>query len=177
MGNLVIVFSLFVGNFTARGGDTLMSDGGKTEVIAIESEPGLRAFAEAYIDANNTKDIQRIKVMSHPKDLAAFEKYLAHLKPEPGDPKPTVEEMLLQDVVPANHPPFIVLRYLKDGPLPQAGLMKWPVRPTHLLQFTYETSPNHSVTFMFHVARVESRWFLVEGVPTSQFIKQMTQSK
>lgn len=163
--------------FSSSADTSLMNDGGKMETIPIESEPGLSAFAEAYISANNARDVQKIRAMTHPKDLAAYDKFLSKMKAAPGEGKPAVKEMLLQDIVPANHPPVIVQRYLNGSPPPQKGFMDWPVPPTHLLQFTYEKSAGNYVIFMFHVARLENRWFLVEGVPSAAFLKQMTGGK
>ena len=156
---------------------SLVMTDGKVEVIAIESEPGLRAFAEAYLAAQNAKDIQKIKAMVHPKDLAAVAAFVAHQPAAPGLTKPTLETVLLKRPFPQDHPPFIAHRYAKDSPVPQAGFRDWPVPPTHLIQFSYETSPNNSVTFLLHAVRVDSRWFVVEGVPSAEFIKKITQGK
>jgi hypothetical protein len=113
---------------SASAASTTTADtGGKTEVIALESEPGLKAFLDAYLAANNAKDISKLKAMRHPKDLAALTAFVAQQPAVPGKTKPTLEQALLRSAVPEKHPPFMVLRFLKDSPPPQAGLMDWPV--------------------------------------------------
>ncbi len=155
----------------------VVSDGGKTEPVALESEPGLEAFAETYLAARNARDSGKVKAMYHPADLAALAKFVQIQPAAPGQAKPTLEAVLLQNPVPATHPPFIVQRYLKDSPLPQAGFMEWPIPPTHLLQFSYSTGPNNGGIFVLRVAQVDHRWYVVGGAPSAEFIKKMTPPK
>lgn len=182
--NLFLLKSVFVAfallSFVpvSKADDDLLTDGEKMVVVPIESEPGLTAFAEAYIAAINARDAKRVTALCHPKDLAAFKRYLAHQRVEPWEEKTILEEsLLMQDPVPLPHPPLNVLRYRKESGVPQPAAFNWPVRPTHLLQFSYETSPNHSVIFMFHVARIKERWYVVEGVPTPAMIKELSKDK
>jgi hypothetical protein len=154
-----------------------ISTGGKTEAIPIETEPGLKAFLDTYLAANNAKDTEKLKAMRHPKDLAAWTDFWAHQPAAPGQKKPTLEQSLLRPTVPENHPPFVVLRFLKDSPLPQAAFVDWPVPPTHEVQLTYETAPNSTTAFLLELVREGDHWFAVGGVPDAEFIKKMTQGK
>ena len=154
----------------------VMSDG-KAEDVPIESEPGLTAFVEAYLAAQNAKDIQKIKAMYHPKDLEALAAFVTHQPVAPGQTKPTLDSVLLKAPFPQKHPPFLVQRYLKDSPLPQAGFRDWIVPPTHLIQFSYESKPDQYVTFMVHVAHLGTQWFVVDGVPSAEFIRKMSGGK
>jgi hypothetical protein len=156
---------------------SLVMTDGKVETVAIETEPGLLAFADAYVAALRAKDVPKIKAMFHPQSLAAAMAFFAHQPAAPGQTKPTIESRLLKDPGPENHPPFIVHRYTKDSPAPQAGFMDYAVRPSHLLQFSWETAPDNSSTFIMHVVREDNRWFLVEGVPSAEFLKKMNPGK
>jgi hypothetical protein len=153
-----------------------MTDG-KVEVVPIESEPGPLAFADAYVAALRAKDVPKIKTMFHPQSLAAAVAFFTHQPVAPGETKPTIESQLLKNPGPLNHPPFIVHRYIKNSLAPQAGFMDYAVRPSHLLQYSWETSPDNSSTFIMHVVRENNRWFLVEGVPSAEFLKKRNQRK
>lgn len=153
------------------------STGGHMELTPIENESGLRAFLDAYVAAINAKDVKKIKAMIHPKDLAAWTDFLAHQPAAPGQTKPTLDESLLLKAIPENHPPFIVQRFLKDSPLPQAGFMDWPIPPTHEVQFTWKTGPNSSRVFILELVHAGTQWFVVRGVPNADFIKKMTGGK
>lgn len=154
----------------------VMSDG-KTEDVPIENEPGLTAFVEAYLAAQAAKDVQKIKAMYHPKDLEALASFVAHQPVAPGQTKPTLDPVLLKAPFPQKHPPFLVQRYLKDSPLPQAGFRDWVVPSTHLIQSSYESKPDQYVTFMLHVAHLGTQWFVVDGVPNAEFIRKMSGGK
>lgn len=151
--------------------------GGKTEVIAIDSEPGLKAFLDAYVAANNAKDIKKLKAMRHPKDLAAWSAFLEKQPASPGQTKPTLEQSLLKEPIPADHPPFVVLRFLKDSPLPFKGMVDWPIPPTHEVQLDYSTGPNSLTGHVIELAKVGKDWFIVTGAPSAEFIKKMTSGK
>ena len=154
----------------------VMTDG-KVEMVAIESEPGLLAFADAYVAALRAKDVSKVKAMFHLRSLAAAMAFFANQPAAPGETKPTIESRFLKEPGPENHPPFIVHRYTKDSPAPQAGFMDYAVRPSHLLQFSWETAPGNSSTFLMHVVREDNRWFLAEGVPSAEFLKKMNPGK
>ena len=171
---LLLVAVAFHSRSQAAG--LVMSDG-KAEVVPIESEPGLRAFVEAYLAAQNAKDVPKIKAMYHPKDLEAVAAFVTHQPVAPGQTRPTLDSLLLKAPFPQDHPPFLVQRYLKDSPLPQAGFRDWPVPPTHLIQSSYESKPDQYVTFMLHVAHFGTQWFVVDGVPSAEFIKKMAGGK
>ena len=147
--------------------------GTKMETLPVDGEHGLEDFLVAYISATNAKDVEKIKAMCHPAFLAALKKFVEDTPAAPGQTKPAFDSMLLQKPVPANHPPFIVQRYLKDSPLPLAGFLDWPVPPTHFVQFTYETSPDHTITFMLQLAHLGDRWFVVNGIPSAESVKKM----
>ena len=172
--SVVVAFALVSFVPVSEADDGFLTDGEKMVVVPIENEPGLTAFAEAYVAAINARDAKRVAALCHPKDLAAFKRYLANQRVEPGEEKTTLEEsLLMQDPVPLPHPPFAVHRYQKGSGVPQPAAFNWPVRPTHLLQFSYEIGPNNTILFMFHVARIKDRWYVVEGVPTPAMIKEM----
>ncbi|MDD5349249.1 MAG: hypothetical protein PHQ12_03465 [Chthoniobacteraceae bacterium] len=162
-----------------NGGDSAktpeVSTGGHLEPIPIESEPGLQTFLEAYIAANNAKDIEKIKELNHPKDLDALRAFFASHKPAAF--AGTFEKVLLRGAIPENHPPFIVQRYRKDSPLPQAGWMEWPVPPTHQVQFTVKTAtgPNSydSSSFVIELVHADKRWFVLHGVPGPKMLEMI----
>jgi hypothetical protein len=156
----------------AGAGKLEADSGGHTETIPIDSEPGLKAFVDAYIAARNAKDIEAVKSMHHPKDLQAAVDFVAH-KPAAFD-KLTLENMLLKAPVPQNHEPFTVKRYLPDSPLPGRGFTVFPVRPTHEVQCSYTSGPNSVGSFLVEVAREGDKWFVVNGVLSPDAIKKMT---
>ena len=152
--------------------NAVSDDDTKIQTVAIESEPGLKPFIDRYIAAVNARDSKRIKAMTHPKDLEALIKFLAH---KPADYKDdTLKSMLLSDKpVPKNHTPFIVRRYLPGSPLPEEGLLIWTIRPTHTVEFTYEKRPRNEMWVFINLVRENDHWFLVGGVPDPDIVKNV----
>jgi hypothetical protein len=132
----------------------------------------LQSFLDAFIAANNARDIPKMKSMIHPKFLAAAQAFSAHQPAAPGQTKPSIETMLFQPALPPNHPPFIAQRYLKDSPLPQAAFMDWPIRPTHEVQVSFESTPHNIMVFRIELVREGDQWLAVGGLPNAEFIRK-----
>ncbi len=181
---LAIVLSIAAHNTNAQDAGKAKSPpaGGPTqavrsETIAMDSEPGLREFVEAYIAANNAKDMKKVLGMHDPKEIEALKKAFEALKPGAPGTLTWENAVLRATVVPDHHSAFTVKRFLKDSPLPGAGFVDWPVQPTHEVQCQFEREPNHTEVYIIDLARADGHWVAVHGVPNIDAFKNMQRTK
>ena len=142
---------------------------GQSRDVAID--PGQRRFAEQYVAAARTRDVERYKRLVHPQSLACF----------------TNENQDFFDDWTAR-----VFRWKWDGPYrivsvralgkksPLAAppsIATYPVAPTHQIQIDLEVGPARSATVIAEIASMGGTWRQVVPCPTAEGLAQFRAAK
>ena len=148
---------------------TSVSTGTKTEMVAIESEPGLKAFLDEYFAALTAKDRKKVVAMHHPKDWQAVVDFVAH-KPAAFS-KMTLENAVCNHTLPEKHGPYVVKRILPGSPPPQDGWLNWPVPPSMKVHCSYGNGDDHVRVLIEYLVLEDGKWFVVGGVPGPKMLQ------
>lgn len=117
------------------------------EFQLADSKPNLdseqRLFVENFIDAINTKNINKLKSLTHPECLA----YITEENKEFYD-----FSRWFKRNIPNNYKVFIK-EYKPEDILPFTEQFTYPVRPTHMIQIDYNIKENSGAAIMLQVAK------------------------
>jgi hypothetical protein len=138
--------------------------------IAIAIEPGQEQFIKEYVAAVNSKDVEKVKRLVHPKCLVCItdanrDYYHDYFSSE------------IEELIPDNYKITNIKPIGKDEPLLMSEAFSYPVRPTHWVQIDFERGPYDSTSILRQIIKSEDTWFMVLPCPTPITVKQFRGAK
>ena len=129
---------------------------------AAPGDPGQRTFVNDYMAAVGAKDVAALRRLIHPASLACM-----------NDSNRDFYDVLFANAV--KEGPRSSYRITRIGPttglaekLVPAGMIRYPVTPTHEVRIDFETGPNRSKTLIRQIAMADGSWLEVMPCPTPE---------
>jgi len=121
------------------------------------------ALAGKFIAAVNAKSREGQKRIIHPRcflDLSTLQKQF-------------LDETLARDfrkAIPEKR--TVKITRLTNGEVPFAGLMVWPVKPTHQFEIEFSTGENSSTSIIRFIAQEKDQWFIIVPMLNAENLKK-----
>ncbi len=126
------------------------------------------ALAEQFIVAVNGKNRQKQQAIIHPRcfaDLSALQQQF-------------LDEALAKDfkkTVPEKR--TVKVGKLEGVDLPFAGMMEWPVKPTHQFEIEFSTGEDSSTSIIRFIVKEKEGWFIIVPMLNAENLKQYEERK
>lgn len=131
----------------------------------VHDPTGPATFAKEFVDAINSKSVERRTMLLHPKSRACI-----NAKTQPY--YDWIFSRQLKYRIPANYKSSAT-PLPQDQALASDGKSDYPLRPTHQLQIDVETSPTSGMTFILLIVHDGAHWREVLPCPRPEFLGEI----
>lgn len=138
-----------------------------SQALAQDSEA--RSFVVRLVEVINSKSLEQRRALLHPASVPC-----ASIEPELFYARMVTRQS--RDPIPADYT-WKLHPVSPDEPLMFAGKLDYRVRPTHMLQLTFNPAPSSSRTIVFQLVREGSRWFEMIPCPTPEAIAEAREAR
>lgn len=120
------------------------------------------AFVRSFVEAINSKSLDRRKALVHPKSLVCA-------SAEPDSAYHWMVTRQARNTVPTDYK-WKIAPVAPDQPPMFADKFDYPIRPTHLLQLDFATGPSRSTTMILQVVYDAEQWHEVIACPKPETV-------
>ena len=136
---------------------------------ALAQESEARPFVVHLVEIINSKSLERRRSLLHPASLPC-----ASIEPELFYARMVTRQS--RDTIPVDYT-WKVDPVPPDEPLMFADKLDYRVRPTHMLQLTFNPAPSSSRTVVFQLVREGNRWFEITPCPKPAAIAEAREAR
>jgi hypothetical protein len=124
---------------------------------ALPQDADERAFVVRFVEAINSKDVERRRALLHPKSLPCA-------STAPDSFYVWMVTRQFKDTIPADYT-WTVMPVPLTEPLMLSDKFDYPVRPTHTLQLDFNLAATRSKTMLLYLVHEGPRWFEMTACP------------